>query len=294
MNTSMPDIVYIMGPARSGTTVLEILLANNPNIFGVGELTHIFRDGFIRDVLCSCGKPTSQCSTWSAVLQRCNWRQDDLSSFAELFRHVDWHTKFPMLAMDFVPAKTLQRYQSVNKKLFQSVESISGASVMVDSSKYAGRALALSKSFPGKLWVICMTRSPAGLVASFQRNDTDEQKAKSLPATMTYYFYVMSCLKIVRWRLGPRVLLLRFESLLSDPQRALVRIEKWCGINLSSARQKLKENAWFDVGHIVTGNRLRKQGRIRLSPHVADANINGWSSHFSARIMDAYRLLLRL
>ena len=47
MKNSIPDILYIMGPGRSGTTVLHILLANNPGFFGMGEITHVFRDAFL-------------------------------------------------------------------------------------------------------------------------------------------------------------------------------------------------------------------------------------------------------
>ena len=38
------NLLYIMGTGRSATTILEIILTNNPKITGVGEVTHIFRD----------------------------------------------------------------------------------------------------------------------------------------------------------------------------------------------------------------------------------------------------------
>jgi len=294
MNISMPDIIYIVGPGRCGTTILGILLANNTDIFGVGELAHLFKDGFIRDVTCSCGKPTSKCDIWKVVRQRCNWHQDKIPAMANLLRSVEWHSKFPLLAMNLVSSWTLRKYRDVNQQLFQAVESVSVNSVVVDSSKYAGRALALSKVFPGKVWVICLTRSPAGIISSFQKTDAAEQKPKSLFSIVVYYLYVITCLRVVAWRLGARVLQMKYEQLLADPRGTLAKIEKWCGFDLSSVRQKLEEDAWFKVGHIITGNRLRRAGRVQFRPNMDMACIRGFGPRLAMLIMNIWRIALRL
>ena len=40
-----------MGTARSGTTILEILLSYGRNTFGAGEITALIQDGFIENKL---------------------------------------------------------------------------------------------------------------------------------------------------------------------------------------------------------------------------------------------------
>lgn len=294
MNNSIPEIIYIMGSGRTGSTILEILLANNPGIVGVGEITHVFRDGFIDDVICSCGKPALKCALWSSVLKECNWHQDEIQSLVELFRAIEWHSKFPTLALNLVSRRTLRKYHDVNRNLFQAVASVSNSKFIVDSSKYAGRALALSNVFPGKVRVICLTRSPAGIVSSFQRTDAEEQRPKSLFSTVVYYLYVMSCLRVVAWRLGSRVLHVRYEEMVADPQGTLTRIEEWCDLDLSLAREMLTQNAWFDVGHIVTGNRLRKKGRVKFKPNVAKPRMSALAPRLSTKIMDMCRTILKL
>src|SRR5687767_4385545 len=52
---SMPEILYVMGTGRSGTTILEVLLTNEEGITSTGEVKHIFRDAFVRDLQCACG-----------------------------------------------------------------------------------------------------------------------------------------------------------------------------------------------------------------------------------------------
>jgi len=61
MNT---QIVYIMGRGHSGSTVLDLLLGNSPDIESVGELV----SGMGRyDEQCSCGSPFGNCMYWQAV-----------------------------------------------------------------------------------------------------------------------------------------------------------------------------------------------------------------------------------
>lgn len=283
-----------MGLGRTGTTILEILLANNPGIFGVGEINHIFQDGFINDVICSCGKPASKCDVWKTVRQRCDWSEDEIQSLVDLFRAIEWHSKFPILALNLVSRGALRKYYDVNHQLFQAVEYVSGNSVIVESSKYAGRALSLSKVFPGKVWVICLTRSPSGIINSFQKTDAAEQKPKSLMNIMIYYLYVLSCLCVVKWNLGSRVIPIQYEAMISDPHGTLVKIEKWCGFDLSSTRQKLEEDAWLDVGHIVTGNRLRRKERVKFQRSAGLVKEHRLSARAAVLIMDLYRKILRM
>jgi len=292
MSISFPDIIYIMGTGRSGTTILEILLANNPGIFGVGEVVHMFKDGYMEDVTCSCGEPTSGCEVWSAVRERCKWNQQELPSLVELFRSISWHTGFPAIAMNLVSSSKVNRYRDVNRCLFQAVRDVSGASVIVDSSKYAGRALALARAFPGKVWIVCLTRSPAGLVMAFQKTDAEEQKPKSLIATFVYYLYVLICLRIVAWLLGPRVLPVRYEDMMADSLGTLSKIEKWCGHDSSSVRKKLQAHEWLHVGHIVTGNRLRKKGRVQFHSGSALRKVRGSGTRLVVWFMDLYRAAL--
>ena len=68
---------------------------------------------------------------------------------------------------------------------------MTGAPVILDSSEYAGRALALSKIVQADVMVICLTRSPAGLMASFQKLNKDEQRPKGPFAAMLYYLVTL-------------------------------------------------------------------------------------------------------
>jgi len=67
MPSKMPRMIYMMGTAISGSTILEILLGKGKGVFGAGELAHLIEDGFIKDADCSCNHPVSECMVWSSI-----------------------------------------------------------------------------------------------------------------------------------------------------------------------------------------------------------------------------------
>ncbi len=287
-----PDILYIMGTGRSGTTILEILLSNNSDIFGVGEVTHIFQDGFTDDEICSCGKPASVCEHWSSVRQQCEWNDADVSKLNQLFVDIAWHTQFPKVAAGRVPTDQRVLFNQTNKCLFQTSADISGANIIVDSSKYAGRALELARAFPKNVKVICLTRSPAGLVKAFRKTDAAEQKPKSLSGTLFYYLYTIACFRVVTWILKSRVLRIRYEDMIANPEETLGKIESWANIDLSQTKNILKEKQWLEAGHIITGNRLRRQGRVKFRPCEQHVNAEGFLTRSVVSLMNFYRSIL--
>ena len=66
MNTI--KIVYITGFGRSGSTLLDILLASAPSAFGCGELNALLREGIFGGDPCACGEPVANCPLWQDVM----------------------------------------------------------------------------------------------------------------------------------------------------------------------------------------------------------------------------------
>jgi hypothetical protein len=291
LEQSRPDILYIMGTGRSGTTILEILLANSAGISGVGELKHIFRDGFLRNFPCGCGRPGRQCELWSSVLRSTRWGEAEWKAMAQATTELESHGRFPLLWAGF-DGKSMPLYQQASETLFDAVSAATQSRVIVDSSKYAGRALALARLFPDRARVLCITRSAAGIIAAFAKRNDEEQRPKGTLAAAAYYLYVLLCLRLVRARLADRCLAVRFEDLNRDPQGVLGKIETWSGYSLAASRAKLAAGDLFDVGHIVTGNRLRKKGRVRFAPQLESSTTLGIGARLIAGMLEAYRRVL--
>jgi hypothetical protein len=61
------SLIYIGGYGRSGTTLLESLLATRPDILACGEVVSCLRNRLDRG--CTCGKPRQNCEIWGPFYQ---------------------------------------------------------------------------------------------------------------------------------------------------------------------------------------------------------------------------------
>lgn len=286
----LPDILYIMGTGRSGTTILEILLASNPGFTGVGEVKYIFRDGYLRDQPCACGRTATQCELWSAVLRSTNWNPEDCKKIGSVIERIESHARFPLTFAHVIPSGDERLYRLASEALFASVGAAKHSKVVVDSSKHAGRAITLARLFPDSVKVLCITRSAEGILNAFQKKNDGEQRPKGPLAVAAYYIYVLLCMSLVRRRLKDRCFAIRFEDLNRSPEAVLTAIERWAGYSLASAKAKLAEGDVFDVGHIVTGNRIRKKGRVRFEPSAAGSSVpSSAARRVLASVLEKYR-----
>jgi hypothetical protein len=260
LKTDFPLVLYIMGTGRSGTTMLEIMLSVNDDVCGVGELTHIFRDGFEGDKTCACGQAFSQCAFWSQIQQRLSYPFRQVLQFSDLLNRIDWHKGFLKTLFHAFSKKKTKAYARINKELYTACADVSGRRVIVDSSKYPGRALMLSRLYGSAVKIICLTRSAEGLLNAFLKTDV-EQPSKSPFAVLVYYVYVLLCCRIVALATN-NVLFITFEELTAFPVKTIKKIEAFTGITFEQTRRRLENNAALTPGHIVTGNRLRNNKTI--------------------------------
>jgi len=286
------SVLYIMGTARSGSTILEILLAHGAGVFGAGELTSLIQDGFCENKPCSCGKDCHQCEVWGKVLQILNMTLDEHVEWVALQKKIDWHDGFIRQVFSMVSEQDKKLYRNINSRLLIAIQQVTGCQIVLDSSKYAGRALALARLAKIDIKVICLTRSPAGLMSSFQKPNKDEQQPKSTVAAIIYYCVTLALLRVAILLLRGRVHPLSYESLLSAPDESLSQLEKWAGINLTDARKRLQANQSFAVGHIVTGNRLRKQGEVYFKSGLDDRTPGGFGAMLAVVVMNTWRKVL--
>ena len=209
INPDLPKVIYIMGTARSGSTILEILLSKGKGVFGAGELTSLIQDGFIENKPCSCDSSCADCNIWGKVSEHLQIDKQELEEWAVLQKEIDWHDGFLKQLFCMIPRKDMLRYRELNTRMLMAIQTVTGCHLVLDSSKYAGRALALSKVWKSNLKVICLTRSPAGLMASFQKPNKDEQCPKGTIATMIYYCVMLTLLRVVSVSLRDKVFYLR-------------------------------------------------------------------------------------
>lgn len=291
---ALPNVVYIMGTGRSGTTILEVVLTNSPGIAGLGEVTHLFKDGLVRHNACSCQSAIEDCVMWGPLVNSLSWTDKNACDLDRLFRRVERHSRFFFTWFSMQSQATMLWYKNENCGMFSNSARIAGADTIIDSSKYAGRALGLHEAMPSHVKIIWLVRSPEGLLAAFSKRNDDEQKPKSAFAAMLYYIYVMTCSWLVKYRLGDDVLVVSYEDLMVNPVDTLSRIERWCGLDLSESKRRIAGNEVLTVHHILTGNRLRKQSDLRFRPGGSASELKGLPMRMSLMVMRLLSTLFRI
>jgi hypothetical protein len=243
-----------MGTGRCGTTMLQLLLASAPNAVAAGELFHLSAD-YAADTECTCARAARDCQVWGRVHALLEEEASQDYSKAE------WHGRFVFMLLGALPAG----YAHYQTRLFDAIGVATGAEVIIDSSKFAGRALGLRRALGQRVKVICVSRSPEGLLQSFKRDNKGEQVKKSVFQTVKFYIAVNSMIRMATLRLGD-VLEISYDELISDPSETLGQIQRHTGLDLSEAMSRVERGEPFPVGHILTGNRLRKQGEVVFQP----------------------------
>jgi hypothetical protein len=168
-------------------------------------------------------------------------------------------------------------------------------SLLLDSSKYLGRALALAASASVNARFIYLVRDPRGVVHSYSKK---VQSGRSLLSACMYYTVVNSFAEIAtRWRLRGRFVKIRYEDLLRDPESTLDKIGQTLAIDTRESRERLRNNDVLKAEHVAGGNRWVRAGAAPLRRHDAWRGELGFTSRllvyvlcFPLQLINRYKL----
>ena len=268
----MTKVLYIAGYGRSGSTVLSIILGNHREVINVGELSLLLNDLANHDRQCSCRVPYRECDFWKDLILD----QPPAPELTQLVRKVERLSFLPRLLLGMVTNKDRLIYRVYQEKLFKYIVSRSGSSIVVDASKSArgtvGRFLALIRLAGEDVYVLHLVRN--GLAAMESTVITGSNWAiegytepRKWPVLRTPLGWVSAnaWASGIGLLLGPqRYMLLLFEDFLADPATALRKVGQFLDLDTEDLIKRIDRNDYFQVGHIVGGNRVRLQGDIRL------------------------------
>jgi hypothetical protein len=268
----MSKILYIAGYSRSGSTILDIILSNHPEIAGVGEVTFLAEDWADSSRQCSCGMPYQKCDFWKGLFPN----PALLPNMTELVQKIEKRSSVPRLLLGAIRREDRQLYRAYQDKLLAHIVSKTGSSIVVDSSKSArlalGRFVALRKLAGQDVYVLHLVRDGFAVMESqlvTGNNWVLEGRTASnrWPALRTAFGWIATNIwvPLLGRLLGPgRYMLLRYEDFIEQPAEALQAIGEFCGFDASVLIERLNHGDYFEVGHRVGGNRVRLQGKLRL------------------------------
>jgi hypothetical protein len=273
-------VLYVGGTGRSGTTLLERILGQASGFCAGGELVFLWERGLRGNERCGCGERFDACPFWTQVGKEAfgGWDQLDLDEMQALHRQVDRHRYLPAMVAPRLTRtyrRRMERYATVLERVYRAIGSVSGASVVIDSSKNAPHAYLL-RHVPGiDLRVVHLVRRSHGVAYSWTRKVRRPEVADAVaymhrqPAAVTALYWMKDNLLLDLLRLL-RVPChrLRYESLMERPLQHAMAILRHAGRSLDDEELQFigDEHVDLAVDHTVAGNPMRfHQGRLDLS-----------------------------
>ena len=176
--TEQATVLYVGGHGRSGSTILGQTLGQIPGFVYVGELWHVWYRGIRDNERCGCGQLFNSCEFWRAVGEEAfgGWENVDIDKMVEFRPYVERRRYTPHYAL---AARTNVRSRKVNsvleecgpllERLYRAILTVSGAGVIVDSSKRFSYAVLLSLLPFADLRVVHLVRDSRAVAYSWGR-----------------------------------------------------------------------------------------------------------------------------
>ncbi len=275
-------VLYILGAGRSGSTLLDTVLASHPDVVGVGELLNLHSAGWTANEVCACGQLGTECSFWTSV--RNVWQRRvpgaTIAGYVVLQKKFEFFRWFGLVQIvhilrnQLMPTTEFRAYLRQTEALYQAIAEVSGRAIVVDSSKSPVRGVLLTQ-MPGiDTRLIHLVRDARAVAWSRKKAFHADQKAgvqtaikpRSTAYSVGYWAFINLLSMLVCQFRRTTSLRMRYEDFVSQPQQQMERISGVSGLDYAAAIKSLLVGEPIRVEHPIAGNRMRMNGSVTLKP----------------------------
>ena len=297
-SVSATTVLSIVGPGRSGTTILASILGEVEGFMTVGELRWIWRRSVLERRPCGCGRSSDECPVWSRVLAKAVDGDDDARALADdqdrlagLRHRLRVLRKAARGSTGWAP---LDHVREGTARLVAAIAEVTGTDVVVDSSKRAQDAAVLAGLPDVDHYVLHIVRDPGAVAFSWQRKDkvlrvaggTRPMATRRLVPSLARWTENCVSAEALRRRVPPeRWLFVRYEDFATDPRAVVDRVIAFLGRTADSPFQDANSIV-LGPNHTVAGN----PNRFRTGP-VTIALDDEWRRRMPLRQRLAVRAL---
>lgn len=278
-------VLYIAGAGRNGSTMLDKVLGQHPDVFAVGELGRLWDRGLQQRRLCGCRTPVPECPIWQGILHRAFGAVS-----ADLIAEIGGQIATVNRTRTMLTGRSGPESAEVRSRLavlYRAIADHTGARLIVDSSKAPayGRALAMTPGLDVRM--LQLVRDPRAVAYSWQRGKL--QVDEGVPRPMDSAGPMTAARGWLLWNLvldrmrrsaGDRMRLLRYEDLVAAPRSTVRDILDFADPSLPPDGLTFLDERTVrqDPTHSVSGNPSRfRDGEVRIEVDQA------WRSRLSAR-----------
>lgn len=237
MSTERRDLIYILAPSYTGSTLLTFLLAKHREIATIGELKATAR-GDLSTYPCSCGAPQRECAFWKRVAEEMQQAGASftLEDFGTHFRSDSpvsdrllragirgrffERTRSSLLRLLPGSLRCRQSILERNRQLIEVICRLQGGNVFLDGSKDPVRLKHLCSAAYWNVKAIYLIRDGRGATNSYMRHYGVPMKT----AAREWCRVHQECDRMVRELGDQACLTIHYEDLCTRPRETLGRI----------------------------------------------------------------------
>ena len=282
--TEQATVLYIGGHGRSGSTILAQTLGQLPGFVNVGELWQVWYRGLRENERCGCGQLFYSCEFWRAVVDDAlgGWDNVDVGkmvAFRPYLNKLRYAPHYALAAKTNVRTRKmitlLEECGPILERLYRTIQTVSGAGVVVDSSKFFSYAVLLSLLRFADLRVVHLVRDSRAVAYSWGRSKESPAVVggrlmpRLSPAQASRVWSIENGTYSLLSNFA-RLSRLRYEDFVSDPTIYFADLLIRVGFDdeSRSVRDVLRgREVSLSVDHTVSGNPGRfRTGSIELQP----------------------------
>lgn len=266
-------LAFIAGAGRSGSTLLERVLARVGGTVALGEVTHLWERGLRQNQLCGCGRPFSECGHWQRILRASfggapSYSPDELVRIRNLAAGPGGMARLLSPHLESrVRASARREYERLLGAVYRGAAEATDATVLIDSSKYPADAY-LIREMPRQdieLYVLHLIRDSNAVVYSWRRKRGRPEihwKQEDMPrhawwktaGAWTIYNGLLD-----RFASDTRLKYrrVRYEDFVREPARVISEIAAFMGIGAPDLSFIEGGRVTLGLDHTVSGNPVR-------------------------------------
>ncbi len=274
------NLISIVSPGHSGSTLLDMALGTLPKVTSSGEIIYLpwklYKEKSTKHetTYCSCGKTTSDCLRWRKIIEECSKQKEmDIVNNPDKFniwinKSMKYGKNIKYAAfkkMVFYLSKTvniIKLFKIIspfykksimnNWLLFNNTKKITGNNYVVDSTKDLYRYLFLRNYFPQETKLIILIRDIEGVVSSDYYNNNEKEIMRR--AKYWLKLYNESIYNVIKQLKNEEYLIINYKELAQNFNLTRMKLAKF--LNITENIPDISK-VYPPKMHILAGNPAR-------------------------------------
>lgn len=257
-------VLYVLGRGRSGSTIFGNVLGELDGFFCGGEIRFLWDPVVVRSSDCACGSVIFDCPVWSEVLAQL--RDVDVTRVARWQHEIVKEHNTVRLLRHRAGRRwdALESYANVMRRLYAALTTVTGARVIVDTSKRPSYAAFLHTLDEFDPYYVHLVREPHASAYPWRSRkyasalgERDVRRRTALDATIRWDLLNLGSEAVLRRAGAGRALRMRYEDFVAQPRSTVERARDLVGE--TSARSPFVDDRTVTLGvnHSIAGNPSR-------------------------------------